>query len=236
LTFFQTVAIGSIGSERKFNLEMKMMRILLVNVVTIGLMLAGATSASAISFFFDAPSTNGPLNAGEQFTINYRMDTEGETGITSVFTSTFLDPALFTFVSGSSPGSILFSFATFSGIGKLVDPYVDGGDAPGTVRSGGFGALSPSGVASANQLLATLTFEANEVIGDGNAVGAVLGGLIAPGDDVTVNTISVAGDLGPGNFASSQVIQVNTVVPEPTTALLMGLGLAGLATAGRRKN
>ena len=39
--------------------------------------------------------------------------------------------------------------------------------------------------------------------------------------------------LGGDNAVNNASVQV-TVVPEPGTALLMGLGLAGLATAGRK--
>jgi hypothetical protein len=198
-----------------------MMRFILVNVVTIGLMLVGATSASAISFFFGAPSAT-ELLPGESFTIQLRLNTDGETNVTSVFMSTFHNSDVLTFVSGASPGQILFNTSSFEGIGRVSQPFVLGGDPLGTTRAASFAALSPSGISSANQLLATLTFQATGV-GTTNFAS-----LLAAGDDVTVDGQSVGSNFG----VSSSV----TVIPEPATALLMGLGLAGLAAAGRRRD
>lgn len=198
------------------------MRLILINVLTVGLMLFSAASASAISLFFAAPSSNN-LAIGDQFTIELRMDTEGETQLTSVFASVFADPSLFSYVSGVSPASILFNFSTYASLGRVSQPFVLGSDPAGLIRSASFAALSPSGVARNNQLLATLTFQAVA------AGTASLSSLIAPGDDVTVSGLSVAGQVQTGSSA------LITVVPEPTTALLMGLGLAGLAAAGRRQ-
>lgn len=77
------------------------------------------------------------------------------------------------------------------------------------------------------------------------------GGADSPSDrDVTITLIALAGSAGNtysliagGSFSDgantlpivdTAGISV-TVIPEPGTALLMGLGLAGLATAGRRR-
>jgi len=84
-------------------------------------------------------------------------------------------------------------------------------------------ALTPTGVSSANQLLATLTFEVVGSLGPLN-----LHALIAQGDDVTVNGISIVDSV---TFVPSGVLNP---IPEPTTAPLMGLGFAGLAAGGRR--
>ena len=60
-----------------------MIRIIFLNVATVGLLLLSASSASAIAIFFDPPILAFPL-LGETFTIDLRLDTEGETNITSV--------------------------------------------------------------------------------------------------------------------------------------------------------
>ena len=198
------------------------MRLILINVLTVGLLLFSAASASAISLFFDAPSSTNLL-PGEQFTIDLRLNTEGETQMTSVFASVFADPSLFTFVSGTSPGAILVNFDTFATLSRFSQPFVLGGDPAGQVRAVSYASLDPVGTSATSAVVGTLTFVAL-------APGTInLNFLIAPGDDVTVNGVSVSGAVGLGQSASI------TVVPEPTTALLMGLGLAGLAAAGRRK-
>lgn len=204
------------------NGEIKM-RLMMINLLTVGLMLFSAASASAINIFLNPPTPTGPLNPGDQFSIDLILDTEGETEITSVFVSVQVDPTVLSFVGGTSPGQILFNFGTFSGIGRVSEPFTLASDPDGLVRAASFAALSPSGQAESAQLLATLTFEA---VGAGTSA---ISGLIAQGDDVTVSGASVAGSVtfGPG--------QTMEVVPEPGTALLMGLGLAGLTAAGRRK-
>ena len=197
------------------------MRFLLINVVTVGLMLFSAASASAISFFFTNASAT-EVSPGDPFSIELRMDTQGETDITSVFVSVGSDASIFAFTGGTSPGQILFNTSTFEGIARVSQPFVLSTDPAGNIRAASFASLSPSNVSATNQLLATLNFDVRD---PGTTVISV---FIAIGDDVTVDGVSVIGSL---TFVESVAI---TVIPEPSTALLMGLGLAGLAAAGRR--
>ena len=60
-------------------------------------------------------------------------------------------------------------------------------------------------------------------------------GAVGANDTITFDIGLTDGDA----IAGASVINFNSAVinvPEPGTALLMGLGLAGLAGAGRRKN
>jgi len=198
------------------------MRSFIVKSFAAVLVVFAATSAGAINLFFSPPSAT-ELAIGDQFTIELRMDTEGDTQINAVGVSVFADPTLFAFVSGTSPGQILFNIDTFEGVARVSQPFTLATDPDGLVRAASFAALSPSGVGSANQLLATLTFQA---VGAGSGA---LTNLLAQGDDILSNGASVAGSV------SSQPSASITVVPEPGTALLMGLGLSGLAVAGRRR-
>jgi hypothetical protein len=205
-----------------------MMRLFIVKSLMVGLLLFSASSASAINMFVSNLSAT-TVNIGDTFTIQLRMNTEGETHITTVFSSTQTgDPSIVSFVSGVSPGQILFNTSTFEGVGKVQNPS-DGvpGDAPGRVRAANFATTNPagSGVASANQLLSTLTFVATA------AGTTTISPLVETGtnpDSISVSQINVTADVSTGPGLSI------TVVPEPGTALLMGLGLAGLGLAGRR--
>ena len=181
-------------------------------------------SASAIAISLGAPSGGTTLNVGDTFTIQLNLDTQGETQITSLFASVFADPSIFTFVSGTSPGQILFNFSSFEGVARVSQPFVLGTDPAGSVRAASFATANPagSGQASPSQLLATLTFQAT------GAGTASIQSLAQPGDDITVAGVSQVGSV---SFGSSAAI---TVVPEPGTALLMSLGLLGLAASGRR--
>ncbi len=76
-----------------------------------------------------------------------------------------------------------------------------------------------------SSLLATLVFDVTAV-GDGSA--AISLSLTSPG-----NVIGL-----PGGAEGTATLSGNGVVttPEPTTALLVGLGLTGLGYAGRKRN
>ena len=203
------------------------MRLFISNLLfTMGLLLLSASTASAISLYLHSPITT--IGLGDTVTVELLMDTEGETQVTSVFTSVGNDNSLaLSFTSGTSPGQILFNTSTFEGVARVSNP-VDGvpGDAAGRIRAANFATATPtgSGVASAKQLLATLIFTGTQV---GDAILAPL--AIVGSDEVTVATVSVTGQVSLGEPLSI------TVIPEPGTALLMGLGLAGLTAAGRRR-
>jgi len=78
----------------------------------VGPLLFSATTASAITLYMSAPSST-VLGIGETFTVQLRVDTEGETHITSIFASVQVSNAsIIDFVGGTSPGTILFNFST----------------------------------------------------------------------------------------------------------------------------
>jgi len=203
------------------------MRLFVVKLLMVGLLLFSASSASAIALSLHATSPIS-VTIGETVTMELRLDTEGETNITSVFASVSNSgPAAFSFTSGTSPAQILFNASIVEGVFRVSQP-VDGvpGDAPGRVRAANFATSNPtgSGISSANQLLAKLTFTPDAA---GLAYLSPL--LIVGSDEVTVNQIDVTSSVR----ISSSPVRLDTAVPEPSTALLMGLGLAGLAGAGR---
>jgi hypothetical protein len=198
----------------------------IAKTLAVAMVVLAATSAGAVNIFFGAPTAT-ELNPGDVFSITLRMDTEGDTQINAVGVSVFADPSLFAFVSGTSPGQILFNTSTFEGVPRISQPFTLESDPEGLVRAASFVAATPSGVGSANQLLATLTFQA---VGPGTMT---LQSLFAQGDNIASNSVGLIDIPGAVTFQESAAI---TVVPEPGTALLMGLGLAGLAAAGRRRS
>jgi hypothetical protein len=147
---------------------------------------------------------------------------------------TLLDPGLVFNGSVSSfniGGSTETGFAAFSGGGYALSPIAtgdiglvtpnlaDGWEKGSTVAGGGttpcvFGACSSMGTAAF-----VLSGNSGMI-----AVGAVgVGGGTVIGDGTFVD---IAGISNLGTF---------TIIPEPTTASLLGLGLLGLTVAGRRR-
>ena len=202
------------------------MRLFTINTLSVALLLFGASSASAVQVFLGTPSKTS-IVVGETFSIQFRLNTEGATDVTSVFTSIFADPAVLGFDHGASPLNILYNSSNFEALSRVSQPVavVDPLDpAPiGGVHAANFATPTPtgSGVASANTLLANVFFI-------GVAPGStVISAAALSGDTITRSALAVSYSTGP----DSALI---TVVPEPGTALLMGLGLAGLGLAGRR--
>lgn len=179
-----------------------------------------ATQAQAIAIFFDPASVNYfDFLLGDQITIDLRLDTEGETNLEVVAVSVQVDPNVLSFAGGTSPAQILFDPDTLLGLARLSQPFVIPFDPQGTVRAANFVAAQPSGVASADQLLATLTFD---VVGIGLPT---MSAFFAQGDDMIVNGVSVKDSVTLGSLV---------LTPEPGAALLLGLGLAGLGASRRR--
>lgn len=181
-----------------------------------------ATQAHAIAVFFEPASVNYfDFGFGDQITVDLRLDTEGETGLEFVAVSVLVDPNVLSFASGTSPGQILLDSDTLLGLGRISQPSVNPfGDPSGTVQAGAFGAVQPSGVASSDQLLATLTFD---FVGAGRPN---MSAVFATGDAMIVNGVTVNDSVTLGSLV---------ITPEPATGLLMGLGLAGLAASRQRR-
>jgi hypothetical protein len=205
-----------------------MMRLFIANSLMVALLLFSASSASALNFYFGTPSATS-VAPGETFTVQLFLDTEGSTQVTTIFMSTITaDVSKVAFVSGNSPGQILFNVSSFEGVARAQQASTGvPGDDPGRVRAANFATTNPvgSGIASANQLLTTLTFVG---VAPGTTTISPLLELGTNPDSVSIAQVNVTASstVGPGFSV--------TVVPEPGTALLMGLGLAGLGLAGRR--
>jgi hypothetical protein len=190
----------------------------LIAIASIGL----ASQATAIEVFLGTPSKT-TVAIGETFTIQYFLNTEGETQITSVFTSVYADPTIFQFVSGASPLNILYNSMTFEALSRVSQPVavVDPADpAPvGAVHAANFATPTPtgSGVAGTNVVLANLTFMAI-----GNGVASIEATPVS-GDEVTVATASVIGSV-------TSADSVPITVPEPGAAALslVAIGTVGL--------
>jgi len=207
-------------------------------------LLLSASSSSAISFTM-AGADGQDVVANDQVSVTVSMDSEGLTGITLLSIGVLFDDTRLSYNQAASSTSsyILYSSTAKNGGQYLSAAATCGGGYPG----GGAGCdlrvgipnqinidyLAPdlqvgtgaTNVGTGNDLLVTLIFDVLDPANGGSA--AISLSQTAPG-----NVIGVAGGSAVANLFGSGSVNV---VPEPTTALLVGLGLAGLGVAGRRR-
>jgi hypothetical protein len=124
----------------------------------------------------------------------------------------------------ATPGATItgFTMTTLAGwigfpLGAVVNPHSENVNAQGDLF--GFGASLAPG---SSTIIGTITVHAG-------ATSTVIVSTSGPGDDLIANTVggSVKGQFSFGGG--------NIIVPEPTTASLLGLGLIGLTVAGRQR-
>jgi len=231
------------------------MRIFAINVLVTALLALGASSAGAISITLTG--ANGQtVTTGDLVTVTMTLDTEATTGITLLSIATMFDGSQLTYLPGSSTSNGAGSNAGFPLTGNgyvLYDTGAKGGGAylkAAVTCGGGFG--SPTAGAGC-QLALPGQVNVDYVNGDlANGTGAGNAGVA----QLATLVFEVTGTSGFASIALSQTAPGNVIgqpggtsttgtlnsggggvniIPEPTTALLVGLGLAGLGVAGRRR-
>ena len=196
-------------------------------------------------FFFSASTASalavslGGLDAtaapGGTVSVTVTIDSEATTGIVLLSVGVLFDD---TKLSYDKPASSATSYALYGGRGGggfLTASSTCGGyPTDGTACSLRVGTtnqvnidyvsadLTNGTVNTGSFLAATLVFN---VIGS-SGTAAVSITTSSPG-----NTVTLAGGPGTATLSGSGIV----TIPEPTTALLIGLGLAGLGVAGRQR-
>jgi hypothetical protein len=211
-------------------------------------MLFAASTASALVTFTTTQSSYDNLNPGDEITIDIRISNPGGGNVFGVGGAAFgWDNGVVNFVSGSSVTEVLHN-QCFTGVvcisgltNQASGPRSEGPATPGSGRNvqivNAIGTTPTTGAASDQSP------GLDGAIGGGDAQFRLVFRAAAPGvttiqigtniDDPILGN-AVIGDGGAASNAANASVTVS-VVPEPGTALLMGLGLAGLAMAGRRE-
>ena len=235
------------------------MRTFAINVLVTTLLAFGASSAGAVSITL-AGANGQTVTTGDQVTVTVTLDTEATVGITLLSIATLFDNAQLSYNAAASSSNGGGSDAGFPATGNGYILYDTGTKNGGAYLSaavtcgGGFG--SPTAGAGCNLALPGQV-NADYVNGDltngtgaGNVGVAVLATLVF---DVTgtsgfasialsqTSPGNVIGQPGGTDIAGTLLGGIGggaggvNIIPEPTTALLVSLGLVGLGVAGRRK-
>ena len=204
------------------------MRLLITNLLASALLIFGAASAHAFATTMTSNYSNGTvLGVGDTVEVTVNFDSEGAADIALLSVSVLFNDTIFSYDGGTSP-----SYALYVSGGK-ANQYLVPATTNLTLRTGTADQILldwqntalPGGNRDAGSFdMATLVFTVADT-GAGLAAFTLSG--TSPG-----NILQLADGSNPANTLSGNF---DVVTPEPTTALLVGLGLAGLGVAGRRR-
>ena len=198
--------------------------------LSLGLLVLGAASASAFATTMTSNYSNGTVLAtGDTVSITVNFDSEGAADISLLSVSVLFNDTIMSWDQGASSSP---SYALYVSGGK-GNQYLVPATTNLTLRTGTSDQILldwqntalPGGNRDAGSFdMATLVFSVADT-GDGLAAFTLSNN--SPG-----NILQLADGSNPANALSGDF---DVVTPEPTTALLVGLGLAGLGVAGRRR-
>ena len=196
--------------------------------LSLGLLVLGAASASAYATTMTSNYSNGAvLGVGDTVEVTVNFDTEGAADIALLSVSVLFNDTIFSYDGGTSP-----SYALYVSGGK-ANQYLVPATTNLTLRTGTADQILldwqntalPGGNRDPGSFdMAVLNFTVQDL---GAGVAAFTLSNSSPGNILQLKDGSNPANAVSGNF--------DVVTPEPTTALLVGLGLAGLGIAGRRR-
>jgi hypothetical protein len=206
------------------------MRLLITNLLASALLIFGAASAHAFATTMTSNYSNGTvLTTGDTVSVTVNFDSEGAADISLLSVSVLFNDTIMSWDQGASTSP---SYALYVSGGK-GNQYLVPATTNLTLRTGTSDQILldwqntalPGGNRDAGSFdMATLVFTVADT-GAGLAAFTLSG--TSPG-----NILQLADGSNPANTLSGNF---DVVTPEPTTALLVGLGLAGLGVAGRRR-
>ena len=212
---------------------------LFVSIIATAMFFAASAASAAVTYSVEATASGGDLDnmmPGDTLTLSISMRSDGE-AVFGLGASVFGYDGALTYVSGLTSASFLNQAPTGPGAGFGGLPNTLGSDPAETPFENDeiqfLNGISPSGSpATGENDISPIT----EVAGGPHAElvftvnRSVTFGVGTNADYAD----AVIGNGGVELAVTNAEISIN-VIPEPGTALLMGLGLAGLAAAGRRE-
>jgi len=202
------------------------MRLLITNVLAAALLLFGAAGANAFSTSMTNSWGGGVASVGDTVQMTVTFDTDGLNNVSLLSVSVLFDDAIMAYDGGTSGTYALYTGG--KGASYLKPASTNNGFRVGTTNQillDWQNNILPGGAAASGSFtMSTLTFTV-QALGDGLADFTL--SATSPG-----NTLFLADETYPTNNLSGSFA---VITPEPTTALLVGLGLMGLGVAGRRR-
>jgi hypothetical protein len=229
------------------------MRLLKYNLLAVAALLFLAANAGAYQISMTTDYDGSEVGASDYITVKVWLDTEGQSNIAFMEVGVIFDTATLAYERSLSttggqpvpglpgyPNYILYAAAAGATGATLMEPRVPVPNGfswdpafltfpdqahIGWVTSNVANTLFATTSATAtNALLATLVFHVIP-----NAVSSEIALTLTEGGTVF--------ELGTGPINDQVILSSNIAVnvPEPTTALLIGLGIIGLGVAGRRR-
>ncbi len=205
-----------------------------------------STSASAASFTL-GETWQGTTQTSGSVTVPVTFDTGATTGITLMSVAVLFDDTILSYDQGSSSTTSYLLYGGKGGGGYLNAAGTCGGGYGGATAGDGcqqwIGATDPSGLAQVNlDFVSADLANGTQNTGNGILIATLVFDIVALGDgsaeiQLGMTSSNVIGQPGGGSTLPSSLGGGGVVfTPEPTTALLVGLGLAGLGYAGRKQN
>ena len=199
--------------------------------LSLGLLVLGAASASAFATTMSSNYSNGTiLTTGDTVTVTVNFDSEGAADISLLSVSVLFNDTIMSWDQGASSSP---SYALYVAGGK-ANQYLIPASTNMTLRTGTSDQILldwqntalPGGNRDPGSFhMATLVFRRYDIGWSGVARFTLSNS--SPG-----NILQLSDGSKPTNHVSGDF----DLVPEPSTALLVGLGLAGLGVAGRRRS
>ena len=212
------------------------MRLLKINLLAAALMLFSVSIASASSITLVPTTPTNPVNVGDTVSFDIVADIT-DINVLVFGVGVLFDPNVLTYEPGQSGASgtyILYSVGAGSVPTTWLKPQAD----PWQIWAGS----KPAGLEQVNVNWIAQTFVDNvgsQATGTGILLGNISFTASGPGATDVALSFDVGGTIfnvgGDDVSAGVPVNSVPVVVPEPTTALLVGLGMVGLGVAGRRR-
>jgi hypothetical protein len=198
----------------------------MTSLLASALVIFGAASASAYATTMASGAAGTTIGVSDVVTVVVNFDSEGAADITLLSVGVHFDDGIFTH-AGSYAATYALYAAPSKGAVTMVPASTNGQLRVGTndqVNMDWHSSALPAGNRDAGSFnMGSLIFHVHS-IGDGQ-------GDFTLSNNSAGNILQVGDGSNPNNAVSGDFV---VYTPEPTTALLVGLGLLGLGAAGRR--